>query len=59
MNAAPPTGSTAMAWQYVLDADDFVVVRARRRPTNRLGFAIQLRVLRYPCCGASASLVSL
>ena len=37
-----------MAKHYVLSTRDQVLVRAKRRASNRLGFAIQLCVLRYP-----------
>jgi hypothetical protein len=43
-----PTDTSAMARHYVLDAADLAVVRARRRASNRLGFAVQLCVLRHP-----------
>jgi TnpA family transposase len=43
-----PTDMAAMARHYVLDAADLAIVRARRRVSNRLGFAIQLCVLRHP-----------
>jgi TnpA family transposase len=43
-----PTDTGAMAQHYVLDAADLAIVRARRRPSNRLGFAVQLCMLRHP-----------
>ena len=43
-----PTDTAAMARHYVLDAADLAAVRARRRTSNRLGFAVQLCVLRDP-----------
>lgn len=43
-----PTDTVAMARHYVLDAADLAIVRARRRASNRLGFAVQLCVLRHP-----------
>jgi hypothetical protein len=43
-----PTDMAAMARHYVLDVADLAIVRARRRVSNRLGFAIQLCVLRHP-----------
>ena len=43
-----PTDTAAMARHYVLDATDLAIVRTRRRASNRLGFAIQLCVLRHP-----------
>src|SRR5580704_8392573 len=43
-----PTDTAAMARHYVLDAADLAIVRARRRAGNRLGFVVQLCVLRHP-----------
>src|SRR5690348_6715704 len=43
-----PTDPVAVAQHYVLDAADLAIVRARRRASNRLGFAVQLCVLRHP-----------
>jgi Domain of unknown function (DUF4158) len=43
-----PTDTAAMARHYVLDAADLAIVRVRRRASNRLGFAVQLCVLRHP-----------
>ncbi len=43
-----PTNETAMLRHYTLADDDLEVIRARRRPHNRFGFALQLCVLRYP-----------
>jgi TnpA family transposase len=43
-----PTDTVAMARHYVLDAADLAIVRARRRASNRLGFAVQLCMLRHP-----------
>ena len=43
-----PTDTAAMTRHYVLDAADLAVVRSRRRASNRLGFAVQLCVLRHP-----------
>jgi hypothetical protein len=37
-----------MTRHYVLDAADLAAVRSRRRPSNRLGFAVQLCVLCHP-----------
>jgi hypothetical protein len=42
-----PTDPGGMAKHYVLSAEDLALVRTKRRPSNRLGFAIQLCVLRY------------
>ena len=44
---AIPVGH-AVAKHYVLSADDLALVRAKRRAINRLGFSIQLCLLRYP-----------
>lgn len=45
---AIPTDPAEMARHYVLSSDDLAVIRTKRRPTNRLGFAIQLCLLRHP-----------
>jgi hypothetical protein len=37
-----------MATHYVLSSDDLALVRTKRRSVNRLGFAIELCLLRYP-----------
>ncbi len=46
-----PTERAEMARHYVLDAADLALVRARRRAANRLGFAVQLCLLRHPGAG--------
>jgi len=43
-----PTDTTTMTQHYVLDDADMAVVRSRRRASNRLGFAVQLCILRHP-----------
>jgi TnpA family transposase len=43
-----PTDETAMLRHYTLADDDLEIIRARRRPHNRFGFALQLCALRYP-----------
>ncbi|MBS3025566.1 MULTISPECIES: Tn3 family transposase [Acidiphilium] len=43
-----PTDMASMSRHYVLDAADLAMVRVRRRASNRLGFAVQLCVLRFP-----------
>src|ERR1700758_4901880 len=43
-----PTDTATMTRHYVLDAADLAAVRSRRRASNRLGFAVQLCVLRHP-----------
>ncbi|MFL5337380.1 MAG: DUF4158 domain-containing protein, partial [Geminicoccaceae bacterium] len=45
---AVPTSPAEMARHYVLSAKDLVLVRAKRRTVNRLGFAVQLCLLRHP-----------
>ncbi len=45
---AIPVERAEMARHYVLAPDDVVLVGAKRRAPNRLGFAIQLCLLRYP-----------
>jgi TnpA family transposase len=45
---AIPTDTAAMAQHYMLDVADLAIVRARRRASKRLGFAVQLCVLRHP-----------
>ena len=37
-----------MATHYVLNSEDLALVRARRRASNRLGFAVKLCALRHP-----------
>ena len=43
-----PTEAAEMAKHYVLSADDLALVRTKRRPSNRLGCAVQLCALRHP-----------
>jgi len=45
---AIPVERAEMARHYVLAPDDLVLIGAKRRAPNRLGFAIQLCLLRYP-----------
>jgi hypothetical protein len=45
---AIPTTPAEMARHYVLSPDDLLLVRAKRRSVNRLGFAVQLCLLRHP-----------
>ena len=45
---AIPVERAEMARHYVLGADDLTLVRAKRRGMNRLGFAVQLCLLRHP-----------
>jgi hypothetical protein len=43
-----PTDSAGMTKHYVLPAEDLALIRTKRRSGNRLGFAIQLCLLRHP-----------
>jgi TnpA family transposase len=43
-----PTKAAEMAKHYVLSTEDLALVRTKRRPSNRLGFAVQLCALRHP-----------
>jgi len=43
-----PTEEMAMLRHYTLADDDLEIIRVRRRPHNRFGFALQLCALRYP-----------
>lgn len=43
-----PTDEASLLKHYTLADDDLEHIRQRRRPENRLGFALQLCVLRYP-----------
>lgn len=43
-----PTDEPSLLKHYTLDDDDLSNIRKRRRPENRLGFALQLCALRYP-----------
>lgn len=45
---ALPEDETRLARYWTLGADDLAVITSRRRPHNRLGFALQLCALRYP-----------
>lgn len=44
----PPSDPAAIMRLYTLSPDDLAHVRRRRRPWNRLGFAMQLTYLRHP-----------
>ena len=48
---AVPVDHAEMAKHYVLSADDLAFVRTKQRSVNRLGFAVQLCLLRYPSLG--------
>ena len=43
-----PTDEAALLQHYTLADDDLEHIRERRRPSNRLGFAVQLCAFRYP-----------
>ncbi|MGF7176663.1 Tn3 family transposase [Azospirillum doebereinerae] len=45
---ALPTSEPDLIRHYTLGPDDMAVIARRRRPHNRLGFALQLCALRYP-----------
>ena len=45
---AIPADPAEMAKHYVLSAEDLALVRTKRRTVNRLGFAVQLCLLRHP-----------
>ena len=45
---ALPTDEPSLLKHYTLAEDDVAHIRHRRRPHNRLGFALQLCALRYP-----------
>ena len=42
------TEASEMAKHYVLSAEDLALIRAKRRSGNRLGFAVELCLLRHP-----------
>ena len=48
---APPADPAGMVRHYTLSADDLALIRTKRRSINRLGFAVQLCLLRYPGLG--------
>lgn len=43
-----PTDEAALLQHYTFADDDIEHIRARRKPENRLGFALQLCAFRYP-----------
>lgn len=43
-----PTDELSLLKHYTLGDDDLANIQERRRPENRLGFALQLCALRYP-----------
>jgi TnpA family transposase len=50
-----PTEASEMAKYYVLSPEDLALIRAKRRSSNRLGFAVQLCLLRHPGQGLGFS----
>ena len=44
----PPTAPDRITRLHTLSADDLALVGRRRRPENRIGFAVQLAYLRHP-----------
>jgi len=45
---ALPTEESFLVRHWTLSEDDLAIIVSRRRPHNRLGFAVQLCALRYP-----------
>lgn len=45
---ALPTDDAQLLRHYMLADDDFGHINERRRPANRIGFALQLCALRFP-----------
>ena len=43
-----PTDESLLLHHYTLADDDIEHIHERRRPENRIGFALQLCALRYP-----------
>ena len=52
---AIPSDSAEMVRHYVLDGEDLALIQTKRRSINRLGFAVQLCLLRYPGLGMGAA----
>jgi TnpA family transposase len=48
---AIPSESVEMVRHYVLGGEDLALIQMKRRSINRLGFAVQLCLLRYPGLG--------
>ena len=44
----PPSDPTSIVRFYTFRPEDLALIRRRRRPANRLGFAVQLAYLRHP-----------
>lgn len=45
----PPTEPTTIVRHYTYSVEDLALIRQRRRAANRLGFALHLAYLRFPC----------
>ncbi|MCB5324792.1 DUF4158 domain-containing protein [Yersinia intermedia] len=50
-----PTDELSLLKFYTLGDDDLENIRQRRRPENRIGFALQLCALRYRPSGSEAA----
>ena len=48
---AIPSDSVEMVRHYMLGPEDLALIRTKRRSINRLGFSVQLCLLRYPGLG--------
>ena len=48
---AVPSDSAEIVRHYVLGGQNLALIRTKRRSINRLGFAVQLCLLRYPGLG--------
>src|SRR4051794_35330348 len=44
----PPSDPASIVRLYTFPPEDLALIRRRRRPANRLGFAVQLAYLRHP-----------
>ncbi len=44
----PPTDPATIIKYYTLSEEDLALLRKRRRPENRLGFAVHMAYMRYP-----------
>src|SRR3954447_12163245 len=50
-----PIDAAEMVRHYTLGTEDLALIRTKRRPINRLGFAVQLCLLRYPGFGLGSA----